>query len=91
MRGKLGGALLDYEFDGHLAWFTLKYPLITLRIIGLIHWHAFRLWWKKVPWFAKAARPADQRDLYRPHGSLPRPAGTPSPLSSPDLVPSSKA
>ncbi|MCX5684851.1 MAG: DUF1365 domain-containing protein [Planctomycetota bacterium] len=58
-----------------LAWFTLKYPLLTLRVITLIHWHAFRLWWKRLPWFAKAARPADQRDLYRPHGSLkPRPA-----------------
>ncbi len=56
--------------DARLAWFTLKYPLITLRIIGLIHWHAFRLWLKNVPWFAKSARPADQRDLYRPHASV---------------------
>ena len=53
-----------------LAWFTLKYPLLTLRIITLIHWHALRLWLKRVPWFAKAARPSDQRDLYRPHTSL---------------------
>jgi DUF1365 family protein len=53
-----------------LAWFTLKYPLLTLRIIALIHWHAFVLWLKRVPWFAKAARPADQRDLYRPHDSI---------------------
>ena len=44
--------------------------LITLRIISLIHWHAFLLWLKRVPWFAKAARPADQRGLYRPHTSL---------------------
>ena len=43
---------------------------ITLKIIGLIHWHAARLWFKRVPWFRKAARPADQRDLYRPHASL---------------------
>ena len=53
-----------------LAWFTVKYPLITLQIIALIHWHAFLLWLKKIPWFAKAARPADQRDLYRPHASI---------------------
>ncbi|HEX7630529.1 MAG TPA: DUF1365 family protein, partial [Lacunisphaera sp.] len=46
------------------------YPAITLKIIGLIHWHAARLWFKRVPWFRKAARPADQRDLYRPHASL---------------------
>lgn len=56
-----------------LAWFTLKYPLITLRIISLIHWNALRLWMKRVPWFAKAARPRDQRALYRPHASLVRP------------------
>lgn len=56
--------------SARLAWFTVKYPFLTLRIVGLIHWHALRLWWKKVPWFSKAARPADQRDLYRPHHSL---------------------
>ena len=56
--------------DGRLVWLTLKYPLITLRVIALIHWHALRLWLKRIPWFAKAARAADQRDLHRPHGSL---------------------
>ncbi len=56
--------------DARLAWFTLKYPLITLRIIGLIHWHAFKLWLKNLPWFAKSARAADQRDLYRAHASI---------------------
>jgi hypothetical protein len=53
-----------------LAWFTAKYPLITLQVIALIHWHALLLWWKRVPWFAKAARSADQRALYRPHPSI---------------------
>lgn len=61
---------------GRLAWFTLKYPLLTLRIIALIHWHAALLWLRRLPWFAKAARPADQRDLYRPHSSL-APRSTP--------------
>ncbi len=63
--------------DGRLAWFTLKYPFITLKVIGLIHWHALRLWLKNVPWFAKSARAADQRDLYRPHANIARGAGTP--------------
>lgn len=73
--------------DARLAWFTLKYPLLTLRIIGLIHWHAFRLWLKNVPWFAKSARGADQRELYRPHTSL---APNPAPLPA-NLAPSPKA
>lgn len=72
--------------DAGLAWFTLKYPLITLKVIGLIHWHALRLWWKSVPWFPKAARAADQRDLYRPHASLTperqHPPLTPAKLSA---------
>jgi len=56
--------------DRRLTWFTLKYPFITLRVIGLIHWHALLLWLKKVPWYGKAARAADQGDLYRPHASI---------------------
>jgi DUF1365 family protein len=58
---------------GRLAWYTLKYPLITLRVIALIHWHALKLYLKNVPWFAKAARPGAQRDLYRPHISIANP------------------
>ncbi len=55
---------------GRLAWFAVKYPALTLKVITMIHWHAFRLWLKRVPWFAKAARAADQRALYRPHTSI---------------------
>lgn len=56
--------------DRTLAWFSLKYPLVTLGVIAAIHWEALRLWMKRVPWFAKSARAADQRDLYHPHASL---------------------
>jgi len=56
--------------DRALAWLTLKYPFVTLQVIALIHWHALKLYWKKVPWFRKAARPDAQRGLYRPHTSL---------------------
>jgi uncharacterized protein len=69
--------------DRTLAWFSLKYPLVTLRVIAAIHWQALRLWLKRVPFFAKAARAPDQRDLYHPHPSIaPRPASSPSPLPS---------
>ena len=60
--------------DGRLAWFLLKYPLITLKIVARIHWQAFRLWIKRVPFFPKAAGAAAQRDLYRAHRSI---AGNP--------------
>lgn len=59
--------------DARLAWFSLKYPLITLKIISLIHWHALKLYLKRLPWFAKSARPEAQRDLYRPHISIANP------------------
>jgi len=58
--------------DRALAWFLVKYPLLTLRVIVLIHWHALRLWIKRVPWFSKGARPDKQTDLYRPHQSITR-------------------
>lgn len=68
--------------DRLLVWVSLKYPLITLKVIVGIHWEAFRLWAKGVPWFAKAARAADQRDLYHPHPSIavrPAPSTTAHP------------
>jgi hypothetical protein len=53
-----------------LAWYTIKYPLITVKVIALIHVHALLLRLKRVPWYSKASRPVDQRDLYRPHESI---------------------
>ncbi len=56
--------------DVRLIWFTLKYPLLTLRVIFLIHWHAFRLWIKRIPFHRKAANAHLQREVYRPHHSI---------------------
>ncbi len=33
--------------------YALKYPLLSLRIIGLIHWHALLLWIKRGTFFPK--------------------------------------
>ena len=54
----------------NLAWFTVKYPLMTLKVVLLIHWHALRLWAKRVPYYPKADHPEQQRDVRRPHESL---------------------
>jgi DUF1365 family protein len=56
--------------DRTLLLFTVKYPLLTLKVIAAIHWHALQLYVKRVPWFAKAGRAGDQRDLFHPHRSL---------------------
>ena len=49
-----------------LFWFLLKYPALTLRVIFLIHWQAFRLWLKKVPHRRKEANPGLQTEILNP-------------------------
>lgn len=49
--------------DSRLFAYFWRYPLLTARVTGLIHWHALRLWLKKIPWYPKAARLADQHPL----------------------------
>lgn len=55
---------------GRLAWLSLKYPLITMKVIGLIHWHALLLWLRRLPWHRKAANAHLQRDVFNPHQSI---------------------
>jgi len=49
----------------------LKYffaiPLIPLRVMGLIHWQAFKLWRKKINYHPKAANQELQKDVYKPY------------------------
>lgn len=53
-----------------VLWFTLCVPFATLKVIALIHWHAFRLWLKRVPFWAKETDASYQRNVLRPHQSL---------------------
>jgi hypothetical protein len=50
--------------------FTVKYPLITAKVISLIHWNALRLRARRLPWHRKDAHRELQRDVLRPHESL---------------------
>ncbi len=52
--------------DRQLAWYLVKYPLLTAGVMLRIHWQAFRLWLKRVPIFRKADAHDRQRDYYRP-------------------------
>ncbi|YCM45707.1 DUF1365 domain-containing protein [Verrucomicrobiaceae bacterium 227] len=52
-----------------LLWFAIKYPLLTFKIIIMIHWQALKLWIRKVPYFPKATRPESQTNVLRPHST----------------------
>ncbi len=51
---------------------TLKFPLMTTQVISQIHWHAFLLWLKGVPFFKKEASPELQQHVLLPHPALAR-------------------
>jgi len=53
-----------------LGWFAIKYPMVTLWIMTLIHWNALVLWLKRVPFHRKEARPDLQRNVLHPHPSI---------------------
>lgn len=51
--------------DKNLWALTLQIPLVTLKAIFLIHWHALLLWMKKVPHQEKTANMHLQKGVYR--------------------------
>lgn len=48
-----------------LAWYSVRFPFITLRIISLIHWQALKLWFKKLKYHKKSENKDLQREVYR--------------------------
>jgi uncharacterized protein len=58
-----------------LFWFTLKYPLLGLQVMGRIHTQALRLYLKRLPWWRKAAQSDLQRNFHRPGDIRPANAG----------------
>jgi DUF1365 family protein len=55
--------------DANLLLYFFSFPLITLKIIGLIHWQALKLWLKKLPYHKKEANQHLQKEVYRPYKS----------------------
>jgi uncharacterized protein len=59
------GPLLQTSVSGHLVPLTERsaraaffgMPMMTLGVLAHIHWHALRLWLKRVPFFSKPAAP----------------------------------
>jgi len=60
----LSGRRQEMHFS-RLLWYTLKFPLLTLRVIFLIHWHALQLWIKRVPFIRKEDHPELQKGRVR--------------------------
>lgn len=55
--------------DATLIKYFLSFPMITLKVITLIHWHALKLWIKKLPYHKKSNDQDLQKDIYRPYKS----------------------
>lgn len=55
--------------DANLLLYFLSFPLITLKVIGAIHWQALKLWLKKIPYHKKEANLDLQKGVFRPYQS----------------------
>lgn len=49
--------------DLRLLWYTIRFPFITLQVLGLIHWQAMKLWLKKLPYLKKSDHPELQKEV----------------------------
>lgn len=48
--------------DSRLLWYVIRFPFITLQVIGLIHWQALKLYLKKLPFIRKDEHPELQQE-----------------------------
>jgi len=46
-----------------LAGYTARFPFVTLKVISLIHWHALKLYLKRVPFHGKSKNPHLQKGI----------------------------
>jgi DUF1365 family protein len=53
--------------DANLLLYFFSFPLITLKVIALIHWQALKLWLKKINFHKKSDDMNLQRGVYRPY------------------------
>ena len=52
--------------DGRLLAYVFRFPFVTLKVIGAIHWEAFRLWLKKIPYHKKSDNANLQKGITNP-------------------------
>ncbi|HEY4876463.1 MAG TPA: DUF1365 domain-containing protein [Puia sp.] len=53
-------------FSGiNLLKYSIRFPLITIKVITLIHWNALLLWLKKLPYHPKSENQHLQKNVYR--------------------------
>lgn len=53
--------------DANLLLYFLSFPLITVKVITLIHWQAVKLWLKKIPFHKKSDQKELQKEVFRPY------------------------
>ena len=51
-------------------WYALRFPLITLKVIMLIHYQALILWMKGLTYHKKTANQELQQEVYRPYKTM---------------------
>jgi uncharacterized protein len=49
--------------DRNLVALFVSHPLMTLKVVGAIHWQALRLWWKGARYHSRPIKPADDVTL----------------------------